>query len=61
MMQVLKKWKVSVFFKEGTSQVFWINDNFMSNVLRKVADMDFSENGLVQPLQIVITEVKRDE
>ena len=56
MMVVIPKWRVTVTFTGKPSQVFWISDPHIGNVLRQVAMMDFSENGLEQPSQIVIGE-----
>lgn len=54
MMQVVPKWKVVVWQGED-EHVFWITDNCLSNVMRKVADMQFSKDGLTQPSCISIT------
>ena len=56
MLQVIPKWRVTVTLG-GHEQAFWISDNHISNVLRHVASMDFSENGLLQPKRIVIEPV----
>jgi hypothetical protein len=59
MMQTVQKWKVLVHFSLNENDlVFWVNENHMSNVLRKIADMQFTENGLEQPVQISIIAVK---
>lgn len=55
MMQVVPRWKVVVQMPNAPSQTFWMNENFVQNVLRKVADMQFTENGLTQPTTITIT------
>lgn len=57
MMQVLPKWKVTVTFATGREAVVWIHDNFMANVLRSVATLEFSDNGLEQPTYIGISRV----
>lgn len=54
MLQVLPRWKVVVKMADGSERVFWVNDNFMANVLRKVADIQFTENGLSQPTAISV-------
>jgi hypothetical protein len=53
MMQLIPKWKVTVLLA-GVSHVFWVSDRCASNVLRKVADMDFSDSGLEQPALVKI-------
>ncbi len=58
MMQTVQKWKVVVIFdRMQPEHVFWIYDNCASNVLRKIADMQFTENGLVQPTSINVFSV----
>ena len=54
MLQLIPKWKVTVVLPEGSERVFWIHDHFIVNVLRKVADMQFTENGLSQPNSITV-------
>lgn len=55
MMQVMAKWKVTVEFTNHEKNVtFWVHDNFVANVLRKVADLDFSGDGLDQPICIIV-------
>lgn len=53
MMQVVPKWKVTVLFTDR-SVVLWIHDPFIGNVLRKLADLQFTENGLDQPIEIIV-------
>lgn len=53
MMQVVPKWQVTVTKSDGSLTLFWMHDNFLANVVRKVADMQF-ENGIAQPKRIVI-------
>lgn len=53
MMQVVKKWKVKIVFDSRVVE-FWVHDNFLSNVLRKIVDMQFTESGLEQPTKVVI-------
>ncbi len=56
MMQTVPKWKVTVEFSNYEKNVtFWVYDNHSSNVLRHIASMDFSGDGLTQPTQIVVT------
>jgi hypothetical protein len=43
MMQALPRWKVTVTeVKGGRDHVFWVYDNFIANVLRTVAGLDFA-------------------
>lgn len=57
MMQVVPKWKVSVFFVGTAADVaFWVFANSIGDVLRQVASMSFTENGLEQPTSIQITQ-----
>jgi hypothetical protein len=59
MMQVQQKWKVTVLFEGAKErQVLWLHDTFAANVLRKLADISFSEGGLQQPIEITITPVR---
>lgn len=53
MMQIIKRWKVQIVFANRVVE-FWVHDNFLSNVLRKITDMQFSDNGLEQPTKVVI-------
>lgn len=54
MMQVIPRWRVIVSFKVRDSVVFWVNDNFIANVLRIVSGLQFCEGGLDQPTSIVV-------
>ncbi len=54
MMQVVPKWKVVVTFQSREPITLWIHDTCIVNVLRKVADLQFTENGLEQPTRITI-------
>jgi len=53
MMKVVKKWKVQLDF-EGRVVEFWVHDDHFGNVLRQVASIQFTENGLEQPKRVVI-------
>jgi hypothetical protein len=55
MMQTIRKWAVEVTFADRAF-VFWVHDNFLANVLRTVAGLDFSANGLEQPSSIRVSE-----
>jgi hypothetical protein len=56
-MQMMSKWRVAVSFPGDREVEFWIHDNHLANVLRKAADIQFTENGLVQPSNINISLV----
>lgn len=53
MMKLITKWRVVVIF-DSREVVLWIHDISHCNVLRSVASLQFSENGLEQPKRIVI-------
>lgn len=56
MIQIQKKWKVTVTVGSGVI-TFWVSDNFLSNVMRTVANIEFSSSGLnEQPKSIAIIE-----
>lgn len=55
MMVVVKKWKVTVKFTDR-EVVIYVNDNFIANALRTVAGLDFTANGLEQPVSISVSE-----
>lgn len=54
MMQVVPRWKVRVLFSGKNSVTLWFHDHHVSNVLRQVAALSFSENGLEQPEEIIV-------
>ena len=55
MQQGIDKWKVRVILRDDVPDlVFWVYDNHLANVLRAVATMQFSENGLEQPQSICV-------
>jgi len=53
MMQIVPKWKVTAVFADRRV-VVWIYDAHLSNVLRRVSDMQFTESGLEQPRMIAV-------
>ena len=57
MMQMVQRWKVIARFSGRPDIIIWIDNNFLSNVMRTVAEMQFSENGLEQPTAITIEAV----
>ena len=53
-MQIIKKWRIIVYFDlSDKSLTFIINDNFYSNMLRKLLEIGFD----FEPTKIEITEV----
>lgn len=54
MMRVISKWKIFITFADGKEVTFWINEDHPSNVLRKIAELQFNESGLEQPNYIAI-------
>jgi len=55
MLQVIRKWHVEVILQDGKTITFWVSDNFLSNVLRTVASLDFC-GGIEQPASLLIEE-----
>lgn len=53
-MRVISKWKIFITFADGKEVTFWINEDHPSNVLRKIAELQFNESGLEQPNYIAI-------
>ncbi len=53
MMQILEQWKVTIRKGSG-EQTFWMNENFLNNVLQSLAKLQFSQNGLDQPVSLTI-------
>lgn len=52
MIQTVPKWKVTVSFSSRDDVVLWIYDSHLSNAMRTVAAMQFTEDGLEQPTSI---------
>lgn len=56
MMQIIPRWKVQALFENDARNVtLWIYDSIGANVLRKAAEMQFTENGLDQPKCIIVS------
>lgn len=53
MMSVIPTWKVTITFEDRVV-CFGIVDNYLSNVMRKVADLDFGKRPMEQPSSIQI-------
>ena len=53
MMHVVPKWRVTLARPNAPSLVLFISDQFLSNVLRKLADIEFAQ----QPSDISIALV----
>lgn len=56
MLETVTRWRVLVRQANG-EMVFLVHDRFLANVLRQLAVMQFSDNGLEQPQEIVISAV----
>jgi hypothetical protein len=54
MMQVIARWRVTVTFEGGRQQVIWISGSFVSNIMRMVADLSWTADGIEQPVNITI-------
>jgi hypothetical protein len=55
MLHVVPKWKVSVTLRDGAEHTIWIHENVAANVLRKVADIQFAQNGLNDPVKVLLS------
>jgi hypothetical protein len=53
MMQLIKKWRVVIYFINNDSITLYIYDNFYSNMLRKLTEIGFD----LEPTKIEINEV----
>lgn len=51
------KWIVNVDLKDREPIKFWIHDNFAGNVLRKLADLQFTDGVRDEPARIIIERV----
>lgn len=56
MMQIIPKWKIAYDYADGRHHEVWVSDSFASNILRKAADLDFSETGLSQPVRVLVEQ-----
>lgn len=59
-MQVLPRWKVEVDLGDS-KPVFHISDNFLSSVLRKISEIEFSVFPEPEPISITISKVEKPE
>lgn len=55
-MKVITKWQIHLLFDDKTEKTIWLYDDIYSNILRKLADIQFTSTGLVQPTHIHITQ-----
>lgn len=53
MLQVIPKWKVTIKFSDRVVE-FWMYDNHASNVASRAAAIQFTENGLDEPVEIIV-------
>ncbi len=53
MLATITKWKVDVTFIDR-NVALWVHNNHLANVLRQLADLQFTERGLDQPTSITI-------
>jgi hypothetical protein len=58
MVHVVPQWKIAFVYADRTV-TFWLHNNHAGNILRTVADLQFSENGLEQPDAIQISRVEK--
>lgn len=60
MITVLPRWKVEIH-KGGSrgSQTLFISDNFLSNVLRKISEIEFVVFPEPEPIFITISKVEK--
>lgn len=61
-MQVLPRWKIEIH-KGGSrgNQTLFISDNFLSSVLRKISEIEFSVFPEPEPISIAISKVEKPE
>lgn len=57
MLTIVPKWCVSVRKSNGVLVLVWVHALTMSEVLRKIADIQFDENGLQSPSEMNISLV----
>lgn len=58
MIQIIKQWRIILYFDLSEKSItFLINDNFYSNMLRKLMEIQFD----IEPTTIQIKEVKQDQ
>lgn len=58
MLHIVQRWKVHLTWRDRQLDI-WVNEDHLSNVFRKLADLQFSETGLDQPIRIQIEFVER--
>jgi hypothetical protein len=57
MMQIVSKWKITITRSSAPSLVIFISDRFLSNVLRKLADLELE----VEPVSMSIVLVENPQ
>jgi len=50
MLQVIPKWKITVYFTEQDALTFYLHDQHFANILKKFAEIDFDR----RPLRVEI-------
>jgi hypothetical protein len=53
MMQMIPKWKITMTRSSAPSLVLFISDQFLSNVLRKLADIEFEAEPTLMSIVLV--------
>lgn len=43
MLQIIPRWRVVVKLSDKTEVKFWVSESLLGNVLRKVADLHFTD------------------
>ena len=52
MLQIISKWRVTLHWRSREDTVLWLYDNSIANVLQLLAKLQFTENGLEQPVAV---------
>lgn len=58
-MRIVPRWKVVLTFEDRNVEL-WMDDNHLSNVLHKLADIHFSERPIEQPKTCLISLVSSE-
>ena len=56
MLLVIPSWRVTITYERRDPVVLWVHDHHLSNVMRKVSDLSFSNpaKGFDEPISIEI-------